>query len=284
MAADVLITGAAGTVGSSLARELRAAGVPFAALSSRPGAAIDCAETRIGDFRDADSLRRAFAGVGTLFLLLPVVPDKRALAQNAIAAARAAGVRHIVRSSGVGADPASPYALMKLQGEIDALVEASGIAFTVLRPTGFMQNFLTYQAAQVKSGTLYLPYGDTRQPLIDARDIAAVAARVLRSPAEHAGKVYDLTGGEALSSHDVAAHLSLALGREIRYEPVPPEAAAEATRDMGMPPPLVELLDSLNRYILAGEGAEVSPDVPALLGRAPITFARFARDHAAAWR
>ena len=284
MAGILLVTGASGTVGAHLLRELQAARVPLAAMSSRAAAMIEGVESRRADFNDPASLERAFAGVHTLFLLLPIVPNKLALAGNAIAAAQAAGVRHIVRSSGVGADAASPYALMKLQGEIDALVAASGIRYTLLRPVGFMQNYLTYQAAQVKSGTIYLPLGDARQPLIDARDVAAAAARILRAPDAHAGRTYNLTGAEALSQHDVAAHLSQVLNRDIRYVPVSFEQANEAMRGMGMPPLLVEWMDSLNRYIVAGEGVDVSPHAPALLGRSPITFARFAGDHAAAWR
>jgi uncharacterized protein YbjT (DUF2867 family) len=86
---SVLLTGAAGTIGTALARELRAAGVPFATMTSRAGATIDGAETRHGDFRDRESLRRAFAGIDTLFLLLPLVPDKLERADNALAAAKA---------------------------------------------------------------------------------------------------------------------------------------------------------------------------------------------------
>ncbi len=283
-AAELLVTGAAGTVGAHLVGELRAAGVPLAAMSSRAGSTIEGVDVRHGDFSNPASLERAFAGVRTLFLLLPLVPTKLALAKNAVAAARAAGVRHIVRSSGMGADPDSRYALMKLQGQIDALVAGSGIPYTLLRPTGFMQNYVTYQAAQVGSGTIYLPLADARQPLIDARDLAAAAARILREPQAHAGRVFNLSGGEALSQHDVATHLSQVLSREIRYVPVSFEQANEAMRGMGMPPLLVEWLDSLNRYICAGESQQVTAEVPALLGRAPITFAQFARDHAAAWR
>ncbi len=284
MAETILITGAAGTVGAHLLRELGATNAPAAAMSSRVDAALGGVELRHGDFNDRASLERAFAGVHTLFLLLPIVPHKQSLARNAIAAAQAAGVRHIVRSSGIGADPASAYALMKMQGEIDALVAASGIDYTLLRPAGFMQNTLTYQLQQVRSGTIYLAHADARQPLIDARDIAAAAARILLEPAPHAGRSYALTGGEALSEHDVAAHLAQAIGRDIRYVPVSFEQANEALRAIGMPPLLIEWMDSLNRYICAGEGTEVSADIPALLGRAPITFAQFAGDHAAAWR
>lgn len=229
------------------------------------------------------ALTRALAGVHTLFLLLPIVPNMQALAVNAIAAACSAGVRLVVRLSAVGADPAGHDALIRLHGEIDAQVVASGIEYTRLPPTGFMQDLLTYQAAQVMSGTLYLDHG-ARQPLIDAGDIATAAAQILPTPQAHAGRTFNLTGGEALSEHDVAAHLPQGLGRDIRHVPVSFEQANEAMRAMGMPPPLIEWMDSLNRFICAGEGADVSADIPAPVGRAPGTFAQFARGHAWAWR
>lgn len=284
MSNRILVTGATGTIGTALTRELRGAGVPFEAISSRADTTIDGAQIRHADLRDPASLQRAFGGIDTLFLLLPLVPEKLALARNAVGAARAAGVRHIVRASGIGADPDSPYALMRLQGEIDALIAGSGLACTLLRPAGFMQNYLTYQLGQVRDGTLYLAHGDTPQPMIDARDIGAAAARILAAPQAHAGRTYALTGGEALSEHDVAATLSQVLDRDVRYAPVSCAQAAEAMRGVGMPPLLVELLDSLNRYVCDGQGTAVSPDLPALLGRTPTRFAQFAREHAAVWR
>jgi uncharacterized protein YbjT (DUF2867 family) len=124
----ILVTGATGTIGRALVAELQARGADFAVMSSRPAAGAVH-----GDFADVASLEQAFRGVDTLFLLLPLVPGKVALAQNALKAARAAGVRHIVRSSGAGADADSPVSIAALQGQIDALVAASGIAHTFLR-------------------------------------------------------------------------------------------------------------------------------------------------------
>jgi uncharacterized protein YbjT (DUF2867 family) len=138
MTSPLLVTGASGTIGSELVQQLRARGADFAVMSSKPGPG-----KVYGDFADPASLRSAFAGVHTLFLLFPLTPDSFELARNAVEAAKAAGVKHIVRSSGAGADADSPVAIARLQGRIDALIQHSGIAHTLLRPAGFMQNWAT---------------------------------------------------------------------------------------------------------------------------------------------
>ncbi len=268
----ILLTGSTGTIGSELARQLRAAGTPFAELP------------RSVRYQDADALARAFEGAETLFVLLPLVPDKLQLARNVAQAAQRAGVKHIVRSSGAGADPNAGFSLPRLQGSIDALLADTGIATTFLRPAAFMQNYGTFLAGMVKSGVIYGATGDARQSLVDARDIAAAAAQVLKAPAGHAGRSYTLTGPEALTDSERAAILSKVLGRTVSFQAVPVEAGDEAMRGMGMPPELVDWLGSLNRIVSAGYAADLSPDVEKLTGRAPTGFARFAADHAALWR
>jgi len=277
----ILITGASGNIGQPLVDSLHASGTPFETLSSRSTAASG---VRTGSYADPASLLRAFAGIDTLFVLLPLTPDKLVHARNVAAAAKAAGVSHIVRSSGAGADPDAAYALPRLQGEVDRIFEDSGMATTFLRPAGFMQNYVGFLAGMVKAGTVHGATGDTPQSLIDTRDIAAVAATILASPAAHAGKAYTLTGGDALTDSQRAAVLSQVLGRPIKFVAVPPDAAVAGMRQMGMPDALVDWLASLNALVSAGHAAAISPDAARLLGRAPITFAQFAADHRAAWQ
>ena len=272
----ILVTGATGTIGSALTPRLGELGADFGVMSSRPGHGVQA------DFNDVASLTRAFAGVHTLFLLLPLVPKKLQLADNAVAAAKVAGVQHIVRSSGAGADPESPIAIAQLQGQIDAKVAASGIAHTFLRPAGFMQNWVRYSAAQVKSGVVHAPHGDGAQSLVDARDIADAAAAVLVEPAAHAGKAYVLTGPEALTDAQMVAMIAAALGREVRYVDVPEAAARQAMQ--GMPEPMIEWFMSLNQVIRNGWAARITDDVQRLTGHAPRRFADFVRENVAAWR
>lgn len=284
MTNKILVTGATGNVGDPLVQELNASGADFAVMSSKPRAAISGVETRHGDFGSVASLVAAFSGIDTVFLLFPLVPNKLELANNAAAAAKSAGVKHIVRSSGAGADSASPFALAKLQGEIDDVLTASGIPTTFLRPNGFMQNYVTYQTAAIKDGTIHGADGGQAQSLIDARDIAAVAANVLVNPGVHAGKAYTLTGGEALTGAQAAATISAAIGKTVSHVSVPTEAAVATMNQWGMPAFLVNLMDSLNHIISAGYASGVSADVEQILGRKPRTFAAFVDDNVAAWK
>lgn len=282
MAQRILVTGATGNIGTPLVQRLRSAGADFAVMRSQGIATGE--GVRVASYEDVNALTRAFDGMDTVFLLLPLVENKLQLARNAAEAARRAGVRHIVRSSGAGADPDSPVALARLQGQVDAVLAETGIATTFLRPASFMQNYATFMAAQVKAGMVYAAHGDAAQSLVDTRDIAAAAAAVLLNPAPHAGKAYTLTGGESLTTQAFLDQVGAALGRPVAYQPVSFDEAASAMAGMGMPPWLVTLLDSLNRVIAAGYTAGISPDVAALTGRTPITAARFAADHVAAWR
>ncbi|SKC64827.1 Uncharacterized conserved protein YbjT, contains NAD(P)-binding and DUF2867 domains [Burkholderia sp. YR290] len=283
MSNTILVTGATGTVGRELVKALKAAGANVIAMSST-GKAIEGVETRHADLADPASLAPALRGIDTLFLLLPLKANMVELARNAVAAARAAGVKHIVRSSGAEADPASPCAIGRVQGEIDQLVTQSGMAYTLTRPNCFMQNYLTYYGDTIRAGTLYLPQGDGKVAFVDVRDIAAVNASILRHPAAHAGKTYTLTGGKALSNAEVTQCIGAALGRSISYVAVPDDAAVASMREAGMDDWSIETVMSLNRVIAAGDTAAVSPDVEKLLARAPYTFERFVADHVASWR
>ncbi|KVD28620.1 SDR family oxidoreductase [Burkholderia ubonensis] len=283
MSSTILVTGATGTIGRELVTQLKAAGAHVIA-GSASGKAVEGVETRHADFADPASLANAFRGVDTLFLLLPLQADMVTLAGNVITAARAAGVRHIVRSSGAGADPDTPFAIGRVQGEIDRLVTGSGVAYTITRPNCFMQNFVTFYADMIRAGALYLPQGDGKVSFVDVRDIAAVNAAILLSPDQHAGRTYDVTGGEALSNADVTARIGAALGRKIDYVAVSDDAAIASMRDAGMDAWSIDTLMSLSRLIAAGHAAAVSADVRTLLGRAPIAFERFVEDYVGSWR
>jgi uncharacterized protein YbjT (DUF2867 family) len=279
----ILVTGASGHIGQLLVAELQRKGATVLA-GTRSGQTVAGVPARAVDFSDPAALRQAFEGVDTLFLLFPLAPNKLELARNAVAAAKAAGVKHLVRSSGAGADPASPMALGKLQGEIDQLIAQSGIAYTLLRPNSFMQNFVNYYAGMIKSGTVYFSHAQGKVSFIDVADIAAVAAAVLQNPAAHAGQAYTLTGPEALSEAQAMQVISAALGRTVNYVAVPEAAAVKSMKDMGMDDWTVNIMSSLNQVIAAGYAAQVSPAVATLTGRPARAFADFVRDNVGAWR
>jgi uncharacterized protein YbjT (DUF2867 family) len=278
MTTPILVTGASGTIGSELVKQLNDRGAKFSVMSSKAGTG-----KVFGDFADPASLRSAFAGVHTLFLLFPLAPNSLELAHNAVEAAKASGVKHIVRSSGAGADATSPVAIANLQGRIDALIEQSGIPYTLLRPAGFMQNWINYYAVQLKGGSYAAPHGTAGISLIDVRDIAEVAAVVLTNPAAHAGKVYTLTGGEALSTAQQVALIAQAAGRTIRYDDISEAQAEAGLRAWGLPDVMVGYYMSLHHVYKQGWAAGISPDVERLTGHAPRKFADFVAENAAVW-
>jgi uncharacterized protein YbjT (DUF2867 family) len=278
----ILVTGASGNIGRELVQILKAAKTQVVAGSSsgnaRPGVL-----TRKVDLADPATLVSGFAGVDTLFLLLPLQANMLDLARNAVTAAKVAGIKHIVHSSGAGADPASPALIARTHGEVDQLIKDSGIAYTLTLPVSFMQNYVNYHASSIKGGALYLPQGEGRVGYIDVRDVAAVNGIILQDPATHAGKSYTLTGGESLSNADVVQRIGKAIDRTVNYVAVPDEAARAAMAEMGVPKWNIDALISLSQIIAAGYAARLNTSVQDLLGRAPISFERFVADNRAAW-
>jgi uncharacterized protein YbjT (DUF2867 family) len=279
----ILITGATGNIGTELTAQLQHAGASVYA-GSTSGKALNGVPGRVVDFKNPETLKAAFQGVDRLFLLFPLVSNKLELARNAVAAARAAGVKHIVRSSGAGADPASPVALARLQGEIDEIIIQSGIPYTLLRPASFMQNWILYYGGMIKNGTVYLSHADGKASFVDVSDIAAVAAAVLLDPDRHAGKAYTLTGPAALSASEVLDEIAKAGGPRANYVAVPETAAVESMKKMGMDDWTLGIMSSLNQVIAGGYASGLSDDVRAVMGKAPRSFAEFARANVNAWR
>ena len=283
MSNTTLITGASGTIGSALLQQLKNSNLRVIAGSSS-GRMVSDVETRQVDLADAATLASAFAGVDTLFLLLPLQENMVQLTRNAIQAARAAGVKHIVRSSGAGADASSGVAIARVHGEIDQMVIESGLSWTITRPNSFMQNYINFYGPMIQGGAIYLPQADGKISLIDVSDIAAVNAAILQNPSAHAGKMYTLTGTEAVSNADIADRIGQALGKKIHYVAVPDQAGVEAMQGMGMGAWNINVLMSLNQVIAAGYAAGISDDVQTVLGRQPLGFDQFVQKNLDSWK
>lgn len=213
----ILVTGASGTVGTALIEELKTGGHRFrAAYHSAHKAEKASAEGYDAislEFSEPKTLQPALAGVDTVFLLGAGARGQAEREINVIDAAKAAGVKRLVKHSIWGA-AAERFSLAKIHRQVERAVEASGIAWTFLRPNGFMQNFV-HEAATIKSqDAIYQPAGDARISHIDVRDIARAATRVLTAPG-HEGKAYELSGPQPLSYSEAANALSRVLDRKI---------------------------------------------------------------------
>jgi uncharacterized protein YbjT (DUF2867 family) len=160
-----------------------------------------------------------------------------------------AGVAHVVKQTVLGADPEATMAFGRWHGQIEQYLDQSGLAYTLVRPHSFMQNFLLSAQPVAEQGVLYGMTGAGRTSYSDTRDIAAVAAQVLTSPG-HEGQRYTVTGPEALSAAEVAERLSAAIGRPVRYVDLPAAAFAQGLAGAGMPGWLVDRRPA----VLAGGG------------------------------
>lgn len=284
----ILITGATGTTGREVVGELRRLGARGVRALVRDPSRADFIreagfEAVAGDFERPETLGPALEGVERALLLTPPTPDTVTHQREFITAAAAAGVRHVVKLSAVGADSDAPEGFGKWHGQSENLLKSSGLDWTILRPNFFMQNLLG-QAGQIAStGSIFQPVGDARASFIDARDIAAVAARTLAEEG-HEGQTYVLTGPEALSYHEVAAKLSEATGRSINYVPISPEQFRAGALGAGLPEWLVSALERLNELFAAGHAAGVTDAVRRVGQTEPTTFDQFARDHAEAFK
>ena len=212
----ILVT-TAGKVGSEAARLLAAREVPVRVLvrdADKAKALADAgAEIAVGDLAVPSSIDAAMAGVTSVVLVSPAVPAQEL---NVVASAARAGVGHIVKASSK-APADSPIARRRWQAEIEAGLAASGVPHTLLRSNAYMQNVLALAPAIATTSSFGSSAGKGQIGMVDARDVAAVAASIASSPAPHAGKTYWLTGPELISYYDVAAVLSRLLGRTISY-------------------------------------------------------------------
>lgn len=286
MAHRILVTGATGTVGSEVLRAL-SGGEHQVRVAARGEKATDLQaagyETVEMDFRRPESLVAALQGVDRALLLTPLTPDMVELGKAFVTAAKLAGVKHIVRLSGAGAETKG-ITLARWHREVEEAIEASGIAYTHVRPTSFMQNYVKYMGHLIKTkGAYYLPHGTGKVSRVDARDVAAVVVAALTKDG-HEGQAYALTGPEAISDYDVAEILSSTLGRPVSYVDVPEEAARQSMLEAGMPAVLVDVMVELYRIEREGWVSTVSPVVEQITGRPARTFAAFAQDYATAFK
>lgn len=276
----ILVTGATGTCGKQTVQRLLELGaeVRAGARSEEAGKKLAArgAEVVPFDFDRPETLRPAFAGVASAFLVTPFVDKPLPLVEAAVEAARAEDVSHLVRLSAAGADPRSEAALPRKHGLGELAVQRSGLGWTVLRPTFFMDNFVNLQARAIATtGRFYGASHGGRTAYISSRDIAGVAAAVLTEPKAQAGLTLELTGGEALSDAEVAERLGDVLRKAVEYVDLDPAQYAEGLRGQGTPEWMIEELVFLEGVKAAGWAASISPVVEELLGRPPETLTDF---------
>jgi uncharacterized protein YbjT (DUF2867 family) len=278
----ILVTGASGSTGGELIRHLSARRIPVRAMVRRPQAQAYDASSGVeyvtADFEDPVSIRRAVDGVERAFLVTNSSERTEAQQIRFVEAARAAGLRRIVYLSQLNAAKNSPVRFLRYHAVVEEVISFSGISFTHLRPNLFMQGFLAFRSSIASQGKFFAPAGDARVSIVDIRDIVAVAAIALTGSG-HEGKIYDVTGPEALTHSDMAFRLSDALGKQVAFIDISESAMREALAGHGFPKWQTEGLIEDYAHYRRGEASSVSNLVPDVTGVSSHTFRTFALDY-----
>jgi len=285
----ILVTGVNGLSGSAVIREFARQEYPVRglvrnrakaqALETLPG--VEVVE---GDMLRPETLGRALDGVDRMLLISS--PDQQMVETQCtfIDAAKKAGVRHMVKLSGVTTSLDSPFLFSRMHAEIARHLERSGLAWTHLRPSQFMTEYLREVPTIVTERAFFLPFENAKLTPVDLEDIAKAAFALLTTPG-HEGKTYMISGPEALSMTEIAEQISLAIGKSVRYVNISPEERKRAQLAAGIPAYIVDALDVQSRLRRQGNGEEVvHPETHIALGIRPTTFAEFAYRHAADFR
>ena len=266
------ITGATGHIGGAVAGILAEAGVQLRLLVRDPSRApsfpgAEVAQTVYGDPANVEALR----GVETLLMVSGAESDDRVGEHRAfVEAAAEAGVRHIVYTSFVGAGDSSGFLLGRDHGATEDIIRGSGLAWTFLRDNFYAEVFPDFAD---DSGAIKGPAGDGRVAAVSRRDVAEMAALVLRDPGRHAEQVYDLTGPQALTLDEIARVLSRLTSKPHRFVDETLEEAKASRSHFGAPEWLVDAWISTYTAIRDGELEHVSDHIPRLLGRPATSFA-----------
>ena len=259
----IVVSGATGRLGGRVARRL---GGDLRLLVRDPARApeVPGAEIAVAEYADRRSVRAALRGAETVLMVSAAeTPDRVAQHRAFVDAAATAGVRHLVYTSFAGAAPGATFTLARDHWATEQHIRASGLEWTFLRDNLYA-DFLPFMAGE--DGVIRGPAGDGRAAVVAQDDIGDAAIAVLREPAPHAGRTYDLTGPEALTLSDAAAIIERTTGRAVRYHPETIEQAYASRRHYDAPDWQLDAWVSTYTAIAAGELATVTGDVARLTG------------------
>jgi uncharacterized protein YbjT (DUF2867 family) len=275
-----LVTGATGTVGREVVKQLLAAKYEVRILTRDPGRAAalgDGVEVVTGDLEQPETLAAALAGVDSVFMLAGGGPETPLHDANLAEAALRAQVRHLVKLSVNGAeggfeDLVSTWHMAGERTIRQIAARPGGPTWTIIRPGEFMSNARLWAGSIKSKGAVYWSQVSQQVAVIDPRDVAALAVQALTSPG-HEGKAYRISGPEALSTTERVVKLGTALGKQLPLIEVPIGVVSEAAGKAGRQPLVVET----NLGKLTGEkyqryAAQVLPTFEDAMGRPPRTF------------
>ena len=282
----ILITGASGSVGKAVLQEaIKKESKVRAMYRSKEEAAkapSGC-EAVLADYADKQSLRKALDGVNSVYVVCSPIPQLVELESNMLDASKEAGVKRVVLNSALGAGD-YPKSYPGWHRKVEDKLKGTGLSFTILRPNGFLQNIVAFNAASIRAqGAFYAAMGDAKVSYLDVGDIAVVAVKALQGGA-HAGKTYELNGPEAISNQELAKRISRVSGRTVNYVDIPESAQRDAMLGAGMPDWQVTALLELQQYYQQGGGAKTDGLLQSLIERAPVSLDQYLAANAKEFR
>lgn len=276
----ILVTGATGNTGSGLVPALLNSGVQVRALvrdETKAQALKDAgAEIVIGDLDRPETIAPAVQGVDKIYLLTWNGPTQAQQVANVVEAAVAVDSPHIVRHSMWGSERSR---IVQQGKQAEETIKSSGLPWTMVSPTFFMQNTMMAAQTVANDGVIYWDTADGKLAMIDVRDVVDSAHAVLTG-AGHEGKSYILTGPEAVSFGDVASAFSEALDKEVNYVPVPHEASLQSMVGMGFPEWIARGYNELMDGFSEGFADQPTDNVASLTGHQPRSIDQFIHDYA----
>src|SRR5258708_7202607 len=281
----ILVTGASGSVGKEVLRAVAKTGAKHRAMYRSANEAAKAVGTAavIADFAKPETLGPALADVRSVYLVCSPIPELVQLESNVIDACVAAGVKHVVLNSAMGAGDYGK-SFPSWHRRVEDKLLSTKLSYIILRPNSFHQNVVAFFAPTIRTqGAFYGSMQNARNSFLDVRDIALVASKALTG-GEHAGKIYELNGPDALNYTELAAKISKHAGRGVNYVDIPMEAQRRAMLDQGMPEWQVKALLELQEYYLAGQGGSIDGLLQKLVGGPPVSMDQFLAEFAGEFR
>jgi len=283
---EILIIGGTGNIGTPLVDLLKGSDQSYRVMvrsdeneAKMASVGVPTVRAELGEW---PSVEAALENVDTVFLLSAPSPVMSGLHKGLIDRANSANVRKIVRLSAEPASYSNGLPMYEQHSEVDDYLAASGLDYVILRPHYFMQNIPQMHATFMKDQQMFAQYmGDTRIPMVDARDIAKAALAGLKSDAFN-GKIHYITGPQSISFDDVAKAFSKPLGKDISYVNLPYEDQKAGLEAYGAPEMIVQTVMALFKRWSEGEDQPATDDYEKITGEKATDIDKFAADFAPA--